>query len=360
MGNGLRCNNFPRVLDSELSRALCCGSKSQLARVLGELELSFPCAGGVNSASYAPPLQAVLSGDSAGNVRLWDLCTGQARLAMNNGCAVNVVAHVPQLKAIVSGDDEGRVTLWSAASGQQQRVLYPGALPVKAILYVPELSSIIAASGGRGVGNVVALDATTGEKTLKVLCAESPVSVCYISGPKAVAAGNHTWVTLWNWANGEKLWEMQGSCLPVVWIAHVAHLQAVVSGDSDGNVVLWDAQDGSRRSSIACAGGTAHAMAYAPDLRAIVVANSARTVRVYDVMSGMLLQSLACGYAVHSLAYAEELQSVVLGHHLGGKRLSALAMSEGQTGLVKILPLKVEISLVRDCYAPADEPGAGI
>jgi len=340
MGNSCEaCRAQGLNIGSELTRAMLCGSSAQVAKLLSERDLSYQCEGAVNSAVYSGCSRSIVSGDENGGIRVLDVLTGEARQSMSCACPVNVVVCVPELKAIASGDEKGSVIVWDQASGQRRLTITAGALPVKALLYAPHLRAFLAASGGRGVGNVVALNDTTGEKTLKVLCEEHPLSICYVRDHNAVVAGNDNVVTAWAASSGDKLWEGKAGGSPVVGVAHAAALRQVISVDVKGGVAVWEAGAIVRRLRIAGTAGLVLAMAYAPDLQAVVVASSGRTVESYSVSSGALLQRVACGYAAFSMHYAEELQSVILGQQLEGRRLSALVSPSGRTGMVKVLPL---------------------
>src|SRR5262249_56650995 len=76
----------------------------------------------VASVAYSPDGSRVVSGDRAGEIKLWEAATGRLIHTMATGNPVEAVAFHPDGTRLASaGGDDGAVILWDAATGQRIR-----------------------------------------------------------------------------------------------------------------------------------------------------------------------------------------------------------------------------------------------
>jgi WD40 repeat protein len=233
---------------------------------------------GVPGSGMGNPVERFLPPQGAGDVRLWDVTTGEerpARLAHRGG--VLSVAFSPDGQMLASADTNTTVRLWDVATGRERVGLAENHEPVFALAFSPD-GKLLATGGGdpyrAGLGKVALWDPATGRKqaTLErqgglVLCATfSP------DGQTLATAGIDQTVKLWNVPQREEQASLKGHAHYVWSVAFAPAGKALASGSWDGTVKLWDTarRQEFERLEQGAAGG-AYSVAFAPDGRVLAI-----------------------------------------------------------------------------------------
>ena len=179
--------------------------------------------GGVNSVSFSPDGQTLVSGSGA-EIRLWDAVTGshQRTLTGHTG-EVNSVSFSPDGQTLASASLDGTVRLWDAVTGSHQRTLTGHTGPVSSVVFSPDGQTLVSGSWD---GTVRLWDAVTGvhQRTLTGHTGEVN-SVSFSPDGQTLASGSSDGTVL--------LWDMSEF---VSITDEATPLLADVTGDSVVNI----------------------------------------------------------------------------------------------------------------------------
>jgi hypothetical protein len=135
----------------------------------------------------------------------------------------------------------------------------------------------------------------------------------------ASVGGDHD-VHLWDLRLGVPVNKLTGPSAPVSCMAATPDLERAVSGDVDGNVVVWDLTAGTlmrlwpgqTNRLISETGHTdvVNAVCITPDGQYVISGSDDQTIRVWDIGSGNCLRSVVCG------SPSKEIEEFALETHL--------------------------------------------
>lgn len=230
-----------------------------------------------------------VSASPDGTVRLWDPSTGRQHLRLEHGAPAQSCALSEDGGLVLSGGDDGALRLWSAATGR-------------------------------------ALAQIDAHEDSVVACDLDP------TGRRAVSAGRSGTVSVWSLPDGGRLAQRQHSEFPVCAITRDG--TCVVSGSSTGEVVVWDAETGATRVSLAERGRAVNACAISRDGALVAVASDDASVHVHPLAGGGLHRRLrGHRWSANTCAFGAGADCLVSGDGQGFVRawdLSQPASTEAQ------------------------------
>lgn len=100
----------------------------------------------IASVAYSPDGRLLAAACWDGNVRVWNLATGQEVSQLNHGNPVYAVAFAPDSKTLAAGTANGLVWLWDATTGKGRATLAGHADTVHSVAFAPNGKTL--ASGG--------------------------------------------------------------------------------------------------------------------------------------------------------------------------------------------------------------------
>jgi WD40 repeat protein len=191
-----------------------------------------------NAAVYAGGRRALLA-DADGNVRAWDLETGQNLGSVRaHQDSVTAIAASPDSRRAVSGSKDGTVCLWD--------------------LETPTI-------------RVLATRTDYQPKRLRETLAASV--------RRAVWGDDDGTITVWDFDSGYEAYSLVGHSENILALAVSADGERAVSGSQDRTVQVWDLE---RRDQIACfsADGSVEACALAPDGKTVIAGDRLGQVHI--------------------------------------------------------------------------------
>ncbi|KAE9384653.1 WD40 repeat-like protein [Gymnopus androsaceus JB14] len=267
------------------------------------------------SIALSPDHKQIAASGRRSNTRigLWDAANGEALIEpIINPKEVNCVAFSPDCRKIVSGSDDGTVRVWDAMSGDELHVFKGHKGMVLSVAFCPLVSH--AHITGSHDKTVRVWDLGT-EQVLHVLEGHSSQVMCIAYSPEGrkLASGSFdATVRIWDAETGETICVLKGHKAPIYTLIFSPSGTQLVSG-SNSNIRIWDVLTG-RILQVLREGHTnaIRAVAYSPDSKQIVSGSDDRTACVWNAETGKLL-SVHEGHSrsVRFVAFSPDAQRVI-------------------------------------------------
>ncbi len=103
----------------------------------------------VHSVAYSPDGRTIASGGGLGDdksIRLWDTLTGEHTVLSGNSGDVRTLAFSPDGNTLVSGDDDGNVKLWDVSTGESIQILSGFGEQVLSVVFSPDGNTVASAA----------------------------------------------------------------------------------------------------------------------------------------------------------------------------------------------------------------------
>lgn len=241
--------------------------------------------------ALSPDGRKVLTGDTDGGVRLWDLSAGRelGQLIGHKG-GVTGVAFLPEGRALTCGQD-GTLRRWRLENCKEEE-----SVPTP----VPQLSLAVPADGKHAVTTTadkafVVWDLTKGcrpigQGMLPDLC----VRLCFASdGRRVLAACSDGFARMWDAPTGLGLLEMSvGSS--VTGVAFSPDGKRAATSSVDGKVRLWNTETGHELARLEGHTNIVEGVAFTSDGRHVVSGSFDGTLRTWDARTGEELSCARC------------------------------------------------------------------
>ncbi|MYC74823.1 WD40 repeat domain-containing protein [Candidatus Poribacteria bacterium] len=218
----------------------------------------------VNSVTYSPDGNIIVSGSADGTVRLWDTATGKHKPILNHtnwfnllfqwlNAPVHSVAYSPDGNTVAAGSMDSAVRLWDTQIPKLKATLIGHSGSVDTVVYSPD-GKTIATAGGWEDNTVRLWDAVTGE-TKAVLTGYIHISaVAYSPDGEMIATGTDyrsDSLQLWDVPTGKRKTtyteHMEGTLSSIVYSPDGKTIAAV--GLEDKTVRLWSSGTGTHKAT---------------------------------------------------------------------------------------------------------------
>jgi WD40 repeat protein/transcriptional regulator with XRE-family HTH domain len=226
--------------------------------------------GAVNSVTFSPDGQSILTGCSDGTVQLWDIHPRSELPAFTNenldtGISLSAVAFSPDGKLLATGGTDG-LKLWDVRTGRLQRAFANFGVIKYGVKFSPDGLYLLS---GNYTSSITSLwDAQTGEQLRQFLDTTSRYykytnlnDVAFSPDGKIVAAGNGNAVNLWEIQTGHGLWGLETT-------------------------------------------GFITRLAFSPDGKSLLIANTSGEVRQYEMPFGKFIKSFTGAAALNGVAFS--------------------------------------------------------
>lgn len=299
--------------------------------------------GWVWSVSFSPDGQMLASSSQDRTIKLWDTHTGQCLKTLQGGDYVTQsVEFSPDGKILASGDRDATVRLWDVRTGACLKTLQGHTQNVWSIGFSPNGRTLASGSLDR---TVRLWDVHTGQ-CLHTLNGHTnsvfSVSFSPVTGQTLASSGSDRTVRLWNVRTGQCLNTLQGHDRGIWSVAFSPDGRSLASGSDDRTVRLWNAHTGKCLKVLQGNDYSVRSVAFSPDSQSLAsCTGDNQVVKFWDIHTGRCLKVLQ-GYAgwVWSVRFSPDGQ-ILSGSHDRIVRLwdvhtgQCLKTLSGHTGCVR-------------------------
>jgi WD40 repeat protein len=281
----------------------------------------------IDAVAFSPDSRFLAGADTPDGVtRLWDLRAGrQVRMFTNKRTgSTTAVAFSPDGKILAAGYGGGQVRLWNVATGQQIGAPLPSAMngdPADMVSFSPD-GRILAVSNGAGL--VQLWDVASRQPLCEPLGSLTYTDTGAVFSPdgRILAVSNDSGpVELWDVATCRQAAPLNGDTTTVTSLAFSPGGTMLATGGSDGSVRLWDL---ATREEIGDPfngdAGAVSSVAFSRSGQILASGNSDGSVRLWDVSRfvGTTLTSKGIsGSAIGALAFSPDGQTLAGGSSSG-------------------------------------------
>ncbi|MFD5082068.1 TIR domain-containing protein [Kitasatospora sp. NPDC058406] len=200
-------------------------------------------AGGVWPVSLGPSGRLVATGDPNGVVTLWDTGTGRPLHRLpGHDAPVYTAVFSPDGAQLVTGDQGGGARLWSTATGRRLAVLPGHRGTVYRSAFSPDGTLIATADGGDGTGGTVRIWEAAGRRLLHTLPGHAGriYTLAFHPDGDLLASGDtEGQVRLWNPLDGTTAGRPEDSTGKIYQVTFDEAGTRLAASDSDGGVRIW-------------------------------------------------------------------------------------------------------------------------
>ncbi|MBE9104067.1 hypothetical protein IQ229_03640 [Nostoc cf. edaphicum LEGE 07299] len=248
--------------------------------------------GGIFSVAFSPNGKLLATGDTNGEIRLYEVANSQQLLiCKGHGGWVWSVSFSPDGQVLASGSNDQTIKLWDTNNGQCIKTLEGHSGAVRSVTFSSDSQVIASGSDDQ----TVKLWNTTTGKCLKTLqevgC--SVWSVAFSPKNYILASGNDDYtVRLWDINSSSCIHTLEGHTQRVYSVTFSPDGNTLASGSHDQTVKLWNTSTAQCFKTLQGHTDLVHSVTFSVDGNALVSCGDDQTVKIWDFATGECLKTL--------------------------------------------------------------------
>ena len=249
-------------------------------------------------------------------LRVWKIADGSIVHAIEHPKSVASVSVSSDSTRVVTGCADGVLRLWDITTGQLMESFaeHTAETAIQCVRYLSDGQTIVSSGDDKSLISL----RTTVNRSVAVHTGATRSMVAYNGGVQVISTGDDARVVMTNLATGNMDREfMVGDQKPVV-VAVRPDAQRIAAGCEAGEILVWNANDGTKTLQILNVNSAVTAMIWSPDNRKLAVSTTKNTLHIFapSVESGQppveltLHQQFTVAGSVNQLLFAADSRSV--------------------------------------------------
>ncbi|MGI2908385.1 protein kinase domain-containing protein [Tolypothrix sp. VBCCA 56010] len=276
----------------------------------------------VNSVTFSPDGQMLVTGSDDLTIKLWNLATKQEiRTFKGHSSYIYAIAISPDGQTIASGSFDKTIKLWNLNTGEEIRTLKGHSNSVASVAFSPD-GKLLASSS---LDKTIKLWNLQTNKEIRTFTGHSGgvASIAFSPDGLTLASGSYDkTIKLWQIANGKQIRTLTGHLDLVSSIAFSPDGQQLASGSKDKTIKLWNVNTGKEIRTLTGHNDKVTSVAYIPkggyskNPDSVIVASGSNdnTIKLWDTATGREIRTLKkdSGY-VYAIAISPDGRTLASG-----------------------------------------------
>ncbi|MBW4522328.1 MAG: NACHT domain-containing protein [Scytolyngbya sp. HA4215-MV1] len=263
--------------------------------------------GSVFAVAFSPDGQLLATGDSNGNIHVWQVADGQSLITYRGHTDwVRSLAFSPDGTMFASGSDDQTIRLWDSSTHQCLHVLQGHANSVWSVTFSPDGATLASGSADQ----TIRLWDVKGHQCLHILQGHTDQvwSVAFSPDGVMLASGsNDETICLWDVSTHQCLQILQGHANSVRSVAFSPDGVMLASGSADHTIRLWHVSAHQCFRILQGHANWLRSVAFSPDGAMLASGSADHTIRLWNMSTHQCLHVLQ-GHAnsVWSVAFSPD------------------------------------------------------
>jgi len=250
--------------------------------------------GSVLCVAFDPTEQWLASGDTNGEIRLWNVSTGQLHQTLTGHSSwVRSLAFHPTHPWLVSASNDHTLKVWDWQTGQYLHTLTGHQHWVRDVAFESSSSSIPVMASSDAAGVVFLWNSETWSEIQHFSAHDQAVRAIAFGADGMLLTGSEDkTLKLWDLATKTCTHTFMGHEAAVYAVQNAASESLVFSGSADGEIRLWNIVTGQCQSIFSHHGDAVWALSLSADGDWLASASADSTIRVWNWQTGQCMRVL--------------------------------------------------------------------
>ncbi|MBN3962124.1 NB-ARC domain-containing protein [Nostoc sp. NMS8] len=248
--------------------------------------------GGVFSVTFSPSGKLLATGDTNGEIRLYDVVDGQQLLTCEGHTGwVWSVAFSHDGQILASGSNDQTVKLWDTSTGQCLKTLQGHNAGVKSVAFSADSRILVSGSEDQTI-KLWDINIQSCLRTLQGHTGGIQSVAFSVDSQLLASSSEDQTIKVWDVSTGQCLQTLQEHTRQVYSIAFSPNSHIIISGCHDQTIKVWDVSTGKCLQTLQEHTNLINSVAFSSDGQIFASGSDDRTIKLWDISSGKCLKTL--------------------------------------------------------------------